>query len=147
MRCQGLHCRGCGHGGGGWFAALVVAIVIIGGILARPVAHAADDAIHVAADVLKITAIVLASVAGVAVLGGLAIIGAWVHHHLLPRPREAAIIQLPAGQPAVSAPALRDLPAPPGRELPAPQLHVHFHGVTAAEVAAIVARSWASCAA
>jgi hypothetical protein len=62
MRCHGLHCPGCGHGGG-WLAALVVAILVIGAIIARPVAHAADDAIQVAAEVLKITAIVLASAA------------------------------------------------------------------------------------
>ncbi len=139
MRCHGLHCPGCGHGGGGWLAALVVAILVIGAIIAQPVAHAADDAIHVAAEVLKITAIVLASAAGAAVLGALAILGARVRHHLPARPREAAVIHLPAGQPAVNA-AARELPASPGRELPAPQVHLHFHGVTAEDVAAIAAR-------
>jgi hypothetical protein len=74
------------------------------------------------------------------VLGGLAIVGARVRHHLWPRPREAAVIQLPASQPAVNAAAARQLPAAPGRELPAPQVHLHFHGVTAEDVAAIVAR-------
>jgi hypothetical protein len=84
MRCNGLHRPGCGRGGGGWLAALVVVVVIIVAIVARPVAHAADDAIRVAAEVLKITAIVLASAAGTAVLGGLAIRGARIRHHCCP---------------------------------------------------------------
>jgi hypothetical protein len=141
MRCHGLHCPGCGHGGGSWLAALVVAtLVIIGAIIARPVAHAADDAIHVAAEVLKITAIVLASAAGMAVLGALAILGTRIRHHLPARPREGAVIQLPPGQPAVNAPAARELRPSLGRVLAAPQVHLHFHGVTAEDVAAIVAR-------
>jgi hypothetical protein len=140
MRCNGLHCPGCGHGGGSWLAALIVAIVIIVAIIGRPVAQAADDVIHVAAEVLKIAAIVLASAAGAAVLGGLAILGTRVRHHLLAKPHEGAIIHLPAGQPTVNTPTARELPAAHGRELPAAQVHLHLQGVTAADVAATVAR-------
>jgi hypothetical protein len=117
-----------------------VALVIIGAVIARPVAHAADDAIHIAAEVLKITAIVLASAAGAAGLGGLAILGARVRRHLLASPSEAATIQLPAHRPEATTTAVRELRAPPSRELPAPQMHVHFHGASTDDVAAIVAR-------
>jgi hypothetical protein len=70
-KCSGLHCPGCGDGGGGIAVVLVVLAVIIAAI-ARPVAHAAGDVLRVAAEVLEVTAITAASIAGLAVLGAAA---------------------------------------------------------------------------
>jgi hypothetical protein len=71
MSCKGLHCPGCGHGGGGLAALVVLAVIIIAAI-ARPVAHAAGAVGHAVLEALEITGIVLVSTAGLAVLGGMA---------------------------------------------------------------------------
>jgi hypothetical protein len=66
MRCPGVHCPGCGDGGGA--IAGIIAVVVICLILARPVEHAADELLHVVLVALEIVAV---SVAGIAVLGGI----------------------------------------------------------------------------
>jgi hypothetical protein len=70
MSCKGLHCPGCGDGGGG-ILALVVLVLVIAAAIARPVAHAADAVLRVLVEALEITGIVLASVAGLGVLAGM----------------------------------------------------------------------------
>jgi hypothetical protein len=63
MKCPGLHCPGCGHGGGG--AALVVLATVILAAIARPVVHAAET-------VLEVALIVAGAILGLAALGGTA---------------------------------------------------------------------------
>ena len=67
----GYHWTPCNRGGGG-LAALVLVLVIIAAVIARPVAHAADEVGRVVLEALEITGIVLVSAAGLAVLGGMA---------------------------------------------------------------------------
>ncbi len=66
MSCKGLHCPGCGDGGG--LAAIVLAVVIVAALIARPVIAAADAVLRVVIDVLEVTAIILASAAGLALI-------------------------------------------------------------------------------
>jgi len=67
-KCPGLHCPGCGGGGGSGASALLVLLaVIIIAAIARPVVHAAEV-------VLEVVLITAASVTGLAVLTGSALL-------------------------------------------------------------------------
>lgn len=76
MKCPGLHCPGCGDGGGGALIALVVVIIIAA--IAGPVASAADELLTTVIHVLEVVAIVIGSVLGLGVLGGMA----WAAHRV-----------------------------------------------------------------
>ena len=62
MSCKGIHCPGCGDGGGVLVA--IVAIVIIGAIVARPVEHAVGELVHVVLIGAAIAAAVSIAAAG-----------------------------------------------------------------------------------
>jgi hypothetical protein len=131
MSCKGLHCSGCGNGGGGVLAA-IVAVVIIGALIARPVEHAADIALHI----LEIVAYCLAGLAGAAGLAA----GAWLAVRW--RRRSTATMALPAPAPVTALPAPQQAAA--GRSEPlaiAParpqELHLHLHNLTADDIAVI----------
>jgi type VI protein secretion system component VasK len=92
MSCKGLHCPGCGDSGGGGVLALV-AIVIVGAVIARPVVHAADELLH-------LMLIIAATTAGLVLLS----IGAWgawrIRRHVTELRAEAR--QVAAGRVSVS---------------------------------------------
>jgi hypothetical protein len=96
MSRMGYHWTPCdrGSGGGGAVVVLVVAAVIIAAI-ARPVARAASEVLRVLADALEVTAIVLASAAGLAVLAGMAY-GALTVYRWHARNRQAMFRHAPA---------------------------------------------------
>lgn len=104
--------------------AVVLIVAIIGAAVARPVIDAVTELVRV----LLIAAAVLA---GTAVAGGIAYV-VWRRRH--PRP----IGTRPA--PFISAAQLRAIQgrsAP--RQLPPAEQHIHFHGVSADDIAAIIA--------
>ncbi len=132
MRCRGMHCTGCANGRGCGLA-VAVAIILIGAVIVRPVGHAAGDVIRMVAEVLKITAIVLASAIGLAGLGGLLLLGARIRRHRAAQPRHIAIIRLPGSRSKVTTAVGRLQPRPPGPQLTTSQIHLHLHVVTAEE--------------
>lgn len=72
MRCKGIHCDGCGHGGGiGVTAIVIIVIAVIIGAAHRAVGQAASDVGHV----LLIAAEVIAGIAASALAGALAYAG------------------------------------------------------------------------
>lgn len=93
MKCPGIHCPGCGNGGGRILALIV--FLFICAAIARPAEHAATDVFRVVAEVLMITAYVLISVAGVAVLTGVTMIGLRVRRWSLARSQARTSIPAP----------------------------------------------------
>src|SRR6266566_4722758 len=117
MKPSGAHTHPELHGSGGGNGWLIIfgAIVLAG--IAGPAAHAISDLI----EVLAITVAVVLAVAGLA-----AILTCWVRHrHARPLTQRAAR--------ALQAPEPPSL----GR---AQEVHLHFHAVSAEDVAAIIAR-------
>lgn len=129
MRCRGMHCTGCANGRG-WGLALAVAIILTGAVITRPVEHATGDVTRMVAEVLKITAIALASAAGLAGLGGLLLLGARIRRHRAAQPRRIAIIRLPGSRPKATTAVGRLQPRPPEPQLTVSQIHLHLHVVT-----------------
>ena len=123
------------HGGGGSGLGGVFVILLAVALLGPAVAAAVAELVHV----LLITAAVIVS-AGAAGLVGLL---AWQ----LRRTRVDAARTMPplpskmvrAARPLPQARRAGELPAAPQREPPG-GLHLHFHGLDAAQVAAIIAR-------
>jgi hypothetical protein len=117
MKPSGAHTHpemGGGGGGNGW---LVILGVLALAALAGPVAHAIRDLIMV----LAATAAVVLAVAGMTAV-------------LTYRVRSRGARALPQR-------GVRVLPAPEQRALGhAHEVHLHFHGVSAEDVAAIIAR-------
>jgi hypothetical protein len=115
MNCKGLHCGGCGSssgssGGGG--AALAALILIVAcAALARPVARAAAAVLHVAAEVLEIACIVLASAAGAGLLACAAVAVVRVRRRMLTRPRRVRAYVIDAGRPDGLTAARNEVPA------------------------------------
>lgn len=112
------------EGGGGTVAVavLVIAAVLVVEAVARPVINAATDIVTA---IVHIVLIGLATLAGLAVAGTVGYL-AWRRH----RPRPAEI------QYTVPS-AIR---SEPQRALPPVQQHIHFHGVSAEDIAAVLAR-------
>jgi len=122
--CKGLHCPGCGQGGGGPAALLVVLGVVLVAAIARPVVHAAEV-------VLEVTLITVSSVAGLAVLGGAAYGAARLHHwqarnrQTIPRPYPYRAARA-SGAFSAAAPRDRGPAAAPGRTaVRSPRHHPH----------------------
>jgi hypothetical protein len=63
-RCPGLHCPGCGDGGGGALIAVLVALAVVGAII-----HAIWHTLVEAAEIAALTVLSLAGLAAVAGLG------------------------------------------------------------------------------
>ncbi len=125
-RPDGAHTHGDGSGGK---IALVVGAAILAAAIAGPVAHAAAELLH-------IVVISVAVVIGLALTGGTALLAYRARHgrslRALPvhwaqvLPRQAAEPLKKSRRPAIGAPKQ--------------ERHLHFHGVTAEDVAAIIAR-------
>jgi hypothetical protein len=115
--------EGGGGGGLGMAVLVILAVALIGPAVAAAVA-----------ELLHLLVIVLVALAALAGAGGLALVAFRVSH----RRQETARL-LYQVTPAPSRPA--QLPSEPRPAIEAPrQLHLHFHGVQAEDVAAIIAR-------
>jgi hypothetical protein len=116
-----------GGSGGGWgppvaFVAVAAAAVAI----AKPAAHAAGELLRV----VLITAGVLAGLVVAAVIAAVA----WRRSH--PAAERTTAVSF-TGHDAARAVQARSAP----RELPPAQQHIHFHGVSAEDVAEIINRT------
>jgi hypothetical protein len=122
MRPSGAHSHP--DGGGGLVA--IIAVVIIGAILAGPALDAVTELVH-------LVLIAVAVLAGLGVAGGVTALVLMRHRRAARAPYWAT-----AGPRAARPVPARTVP----RQLPAaPQIHVHLHSpVTAEDVAAIISR-------
>jgi hypothetical protein len=87
-----------------------------------------------AAELLRAVLIAVAVIAGLALAAGAALVAYWVR-----RGRRSAPLVVHQARP-VTQRAAEPLPGPQRRaiEAPRPEVHLHFHGVTAGEVAEIL---------
>jgi hypothetical protein len=111
--------NGSGGGGGAWKIALVV---LAAAVLAAPAEATVTTAAHVVAEVVKVTVIVLACLAAVAVVTGLAVLAVRVRRRYLARAQGAVLV---AGGEAAQVPSWPDRPAlgaPPRRAIEAPKV-------------------------
>jgi hypothetical protein len=121
--------------GGGGGPGTVVLVIVAAALLGPAVAAAVAELLHV-------LVIVAGVIAGVGATGLVSVL-AWRWRH--PRPAAARTTPPLPSRVVRAAPQLPperqapQLPAAPGRELPG-GLHLHFHGVEAADVAAVIAR-------
>jgi hypothetical protein len=131
MKRSGAHTHPDGGSGIGTAVAVVLAAVVLASI-AGPVVHAAVE-------LLRVVLIAAAVILGLAALGGAGLV-AW----RLRRGRQNAplvVHQVPpvTWRPAESLPVpQRSVAALPAPERPA-EIHLHFHGVSAEDIAAILA--------
>jgi hypothetical protein len=112
-----------GSGGGGAIAA-VVAGMILATALAGPVVHAAVGLLH-------LVVIILAIVFALALVSVIALMAFRVHR----RNQVPAVQVLQLRKTRVQEIPASEVPALPA---PSPELHLHFHGVDAEDVAAII---------
>ncbi len=114
-KCSGLHCPGCGDGGGaGLIIAVIIGLVVIGSGAA---ARAADRLLSMVETILIIAGISLGS-AAVLIIGGVA------GYRSISRARAHARASIPAAQPARATVTLRVRPElPPGGSRTTEELH------------------------
>lgn len=118
MSCKGLHCGGCGKGGGGAVPIGLIVLVVIGAWVCSAVAPAVGEAFHVLAVVLEVVLITIASAAGLGVLAGLTWAGIRIHRRYAAR--AAAADHRALSQPVrVTAEVVR--PEPQAIEAPKPK--------------------------
>jgi hypothetical protein len=131
-KCGGLHCEGCGKGGGLGILAVIVAVLLICAAIARPVEHAADVAVHI----LEIVAYCLAGLAGASALAA----AAWLAVRWRRRSTTTAALPAPAPVTALPAPQQTATSAaePPAIAPVHQELHIHLHGDVPAETVAAV---------
>jgi hypothetical protein len=123
---DGAHTHGSGGGG------LGTAVLVIAG--AALFVNAAPLALAAAAGLLHLVLVAAAVILGLAAVG-LVAFGAWRWHRYR-HPDAARATAFPPG----SARAAQALPRPP-RAIEQPgELHLHLHGMTAEDIAAILAR-------
>jgi hypothetical protein len=123
MKPSGAHTH---PGGGAGTAALVVGAAVLAAAVAGPVLAAA-------AELLRIVVITVAVVVGLALAAGIAAAALWLRRrHAIP----AAVVSQPRPVPwrateplSASRRSAAALPAP-GR----PEVHLHFHGVSAEDI-------------
>jgi hypothetical protein len=132
-KCRGLHCPGCGDGGGGVTALVLIVLLVIGAVIARPAAHAAGSVLRVTVEVLEITGIILASAAGAATLAGVAVLATRARRSIASR--EPAPYRVISVRSAVAPlPQRAEIAAPAAtRALEAPPAQVPWHVRQAAE--------------
>lgn len=107
--CKGLHCPGCGDGGGWVALVLIVAGAAIAVKVGKAVSRAVGEAFHVLAVVLEVVLISIASAAGLGVLAGLTWAGIRIHRRYAVR--VAAADHRSLGQPVrVTAEVVRAEP-------------------------------------
>jgi Tfp pilus assembly major pilin PilA len=113
-------------GGGSGLLEVVAAILVIAVVasIAGPVVAAVGELVH-------ILLIAVAVIGGLAAVGLVAFIAYWV------RRRRSVSGAARAARPPALVRAARPLPPPQAIER-APEVHLHFHGVTAGDVAAIL---------
>jgi hypothetical protein len=124
---DGAHTHG--HGGGSGLGTAV--LVLFGAALA---VKAAPAVLGAAAELLHVVLIAAAVILGLAGAGVAALVAVRVRRGLQETPRAMHHIT-----PAPPKPSPLPSEPPPAIEAPR-QLHVHFHGVDAADVAAIIRR-------
>jgi hypothetical protein len=125
---DGAHTHGHGGGAAGAAVLVVLAVIVIAAI-AGPVIHAAE----LIAEVMLIAA---ASIAGLAVLVGAAFLAGRLHRRHARTQHGPIVLRSPQKLSAPdTAPRQLENHASGDRAL-----HIHFHGLSAAEVAAILAR-------
>lgn len=78
-KCGGLHCPGCGDGGGWLGLVLIVVLIAIAAKVGQAVARGAAEAAHVLAVVLEVVFITIASAAGIGTLAALTWAGIHIH--------------------------------------------------------------------
>jgi hypothetical protein len=89
MSCKGLHCPGCGDGGGGWgVLAVIIAVLLIGAAIAKPAEHAAVDVLHF----LELAAIVTGCLAAAAAAGGVACLAIRARRRHQNTPRRSPVL-------------------------------------------------------
>jgi len=107
-KCRGLHCPGCGKGGG-WLL-LALAVVVIAAWIRKTAGKAISEAGHVLAVVLEVALITVASAAGIAVLAGLGWAGLKVRRRYTNR--AAAAVSRPVYQAVVLPSQLQAIEPP-----------------------------------
>jgi hypothetical protein len=126
MKPSGAHTHPGGGGTGG--AVLVVLAVIVAAAVARPV-------IDALAELVRLVLIAVAVTGGLALAGGTAFVVYRVRHRGAVR-----VLPVPRAHP-VTWQAAEPLPAPQRPAIEAPrEVHLHFHGVSAEDVAELLAR-------
>ena len=123
------------HGGGG-FDPMPILIIIGAIVLAGPVLAAVAELIH-------ILLIAVAVLAGLAVVSVVAVLAFHVHRWRAGGTIQRSLPAAPRQRVVQGAPAARAVQAPrePQPALEAPQeVHLHLHGISAEDVAAILAR-------
>jgi hypothetical protein len=123
-------------GSGGGKAALVVLAVVLAAAVAKPVTAAAGSVARVVAEVLTVAVVVVASLAGLAVFVGLALVAVRIRRRILdgPRaavPRRVSAVVLDGRQGAgLPEPGARALPAARGDVPALPREYADTHVVT-----------------
>ncbi|HBW19265.1 MAG TPA: hypothetical protein DEH11_09760 [Actinobacteria bacterium] len=91
---------------------MAVVLVVIAVLIRKPVEHAAHTGLHVLGEILEITAIILASGLGLAVLGAMAYAGLRVHRwHAAGAPRPARQLEPLKAAATISPPRARPIEA------------------------------------
>jgi hypothetical protein len=122
--------------GGGGSTLLAVLAVLAAAAIAGPVLAAVATAV---AELVRIVLIVAGTLAALAVAGVVAFAAVRVHRWRTSAPARASLPAPPSWRAIQTPPAPRPLPAsrPPAIEQ---HVHHHWHGVSAEDVAAIIAR-------
>jgi hypothetical protein len=136
MKCNGIHCPGCGDGGGSvaGFIVLLVAVALIWRVVTAGMHKASEVGKAVSADVTAVLHVVLLAAIGLGATAAVGTIGlvVWqlrrtrVTRELTARPRTIQPVALTSIQNVESPRAIEQ--------------HLHFHGVSPADVAAILQR-------
>jgi len=124
MKCPGLHCDGCRSGSGALGALAVLVVLVVGASVAPAVERAASAVLRVVVDVLEITAIALASIAGLGLITGGVLVGVRVRRRVLARRQRAAL----RGAPVVYLVGVKDAPELPASHPPAWQDGSEYSG-------------------
>ena len=121
--CPGLHCPGCGDGGG--LAVVLVVLTVVAAVI-RAIWHTLVE-------VAEIAAFTVLGAAGLAAVTGIAWLAYRARQDRPGRPIEARpVVQLPP-EPRPQLEGSHNPAIGPAREL-----HLHLHGLTADQIAAIV---------
>lgn len=100
-RCGGLHCPGCGNGGGGGLIAGVIALVVVAAVI-RAALGAVAAAFRAIVPALEIAALTLVSLAGLAAVSG-AVYGGYRVNRALRRRAAARPLRVVSVHPVTEA--------------------------------------------